>query len=203
MRQIAELLYPLPSLSSLAHFFFFVTCVIPRLPGLMTLTFSSVIQICACVFHFSVLSAYGRPRQFFCSGSSDNSHTVAVDLLEVSSRRAVGQWSCSVCRGIAVCLWLLHLEDNLDKWKILGESLGSFRLFSCVIRVGYCWGEIWSQPGPFKCQLKGFFTLKVQRLCLEMPRCWPACIDFPAHSIPFQQVASSLLFQEGFLELYC
>lgn len=113
MRQIAELLYLLPSLSSHVHFS--VTRIFPRCSRLMTLTFSSVIYICACVSYFLALSCvYVRPRQFLSSGTSDNSHMVAADPPEVSSRRAVGQWSWSVCRVTAVCPWSLDSEDNLD-----------------------------------------------------------------------------------------
>lgn len=55
----------------------------------------------------------------------------------------------------------------------------------------------------FKCQIKGFFTLKVLRLCQEMAWCWRVWVDFPDHGVPFQQAASRLLFQESFLHLHC
>lgn len=117
-------------------------------------------------------------------------------------------------RVTAVCPWPLDLEEDLDMWKILGsdgQSLRSLRGFSRVFKGWMLLGRnlksafffSLSCNRNFKCQIKGFFTLKVLRLCQEMAWCWRVWVDFPDHGVPFQQAASRLLFQESFLHLHC
>lgn len=173
--------------------------------------------VLCCHPHASVCFALGCAHVGPTGSSSRAPQAILTRLLltlQKSPRRAVGQWSWSVGRVTAVCPWPLDLEEDLDMWKILGSDGQCLRSLRGVLQglqgldVAGEKSEIslfffFSCNRNFKCQIKGFFTLKVLWFCQEMAWCWRVWVDFPDHGVPFQQAASRLLVQESFLHLHC